>query len=209
MLPKVPKKLVKLLNKEVTETPAFKVATLLLGLAILYFLYNKGILAVAFVNGQPITISEIAKFYQKEKTGNILEKIIAEKIIYSEAKKRNIQVSIEEINTEIAQIEKETLENGKTMIQLLKESDKSAEDLEKEVRTKLIVYKILAENIELSEDEVDKFFKDSPELYKNMGKQEARERVRRLLIDNKIQNEYQTWIQEAKASSDIKYFLKF
>src|SRR3989338_11535375 len=98
MLPKVPKKLVKLLNKEVTETPAFKVATLLLGLAILYFLYNKGILAVAFVNGQPITISEIAKFYQKEKTGNILEKIIAEKIIYSEAKKRNIQVSIEEIN---------------------------------------------------------------------------------------------------------------
>jgi parvulin-like peptidyl-prolyl isomerase len=203
------KKIEKLLKKEVTETPAFKVATLLLGLTILYFLYHKGILAVAFVNGQPITITEIAKFYRKEKTGNVLEKIIAEKIIYYEAKKRNIQVSVEEVNTEIAQIEKEALENGKTMVQLLKESDKSAEDLEKEVRTKLIVYKILAEDIELSEDEIDKFLKDNPELYKNLGKQEARERVRRLLIDAKIRDEYQTWIQEAKASSDIRYFLKF
>ncbi len=209
MLPKVPKKIEKLLQKEVTETPAFKVATLVLGLAILYFLYSKGILAIAFVNGQPITITEVVKFYQKEKTGNVIDKLIAEKVLEYEAKKRNIQVSVEEIQSEISQIEKEALENGKTLFQLLKESDKTAQDLEKEVRLKIIVYKILAEDIELTEEEVDEFLRENPELYKNLGRNEARERVRRLLLDAKVQSEYQTWIRQAKAESDIKYFLKF
>lgn len=206
---RIPKKIKKILNKEVTETTSFKVATLVLGLAILYTLYSKGILAVAFVNGQPITVTEVAKYYRKEKTGNILEKIIAERILEYEAKKRNIQVSVEEVNQEIALMQKEALDNGKTMLQLLKESDQTAEDLEKDVRLKIIVYKILAEDIELSEGEIDKFIRENPELYDTWDKDEARERVRKLLIDAKVQNEYETWIRQARAESDVKYFLKF
>lgn len=199
----------KLLRENIRNIWLFRGISLILGLFILYYLYRNEIIAVAFINGQPISITEVVRIYTSPDKENVFDRIISEKLIEYEAKKRKIQVRSEEISAEIARMEKEAIANGKTMAQLLKESDQTARDLEKNVRLRIIIYKILSEDIELSEHEIDKYIKENPELYENFSQEETRIEVRRLLIDAKLQEEYKSWIQDAKASSEIKYIINF
>ena len=203
------RKIIKVLKKKIKNIWLFRALSLVCGIFILYFLYRNEIIAIAFINGQPVTLTEVVKIYTSPEEENVLDRIISEKLIEYEAKKRNIHVRSEEIAEEIARIEKEAISNGMTLAQLLKESDKTAKDLEKDVKIKIIIYKILSEDIELSEYEIDKFIKENPDLYENLSEEETRERVRRLLIDAKLQDEYGSWIQEAKASSEIKYIINY
>ena len=196
-------KVKKILLTKVTQTSYFNFGTLLLGLLILYTLYSKGVLAVAFIGGEPITVPQIVGYYRQEKTGNVLERVIAQKVLAYEAKKRNITVSVEEVRSEMDRIEKEAIENGKTLAQLLKEKDETATQLEKDIRTDLLVYKMLSEDIEITDDEIDDFISKNPELYKNLGEQEARQRVKKLLLDNEIRNVYDTWTPEANAAGPV------
>jgi hypothetical protein len=202
------RKITKILRERIEDIWLFRTVSLIFGLIILVFLYKTEVIAIAFINGQPITVREVVKVYTSPDKENVLDRIISEKIIEYEAKKRNIQVKSDEIALEIKRIEDEAIANGKTMAQLLQESDKTAKDLEKEIRLKIIIYKILSEDIELSEYEIDRYIKDNPDLYQNLGEEEARERVRKFLIDARLQEEYKTWIQEAKAVSDVKYLIK-
>ncbi len=187
----------------------FKSASLIFVIFILLSLYKRGVIALAFINGQPISISDVIRYFESKDKNNIIDKIISEKLIEYEAKKRNIIVKQEEIRSEILKIEKEALTNGKTLAQILKESNQTASDLERNVRLRIIVYKILSQDIDLSEDEIDKFIRENPELYENMSREEAREGVRKLLLDSKIKERYDSWIEEVKASSKIDYFIKF
>ncbi len=198
-----------ILKEKIQNVWLYRGISLLFGIIILFYLYKTGVIAIAFINGQPITVSEVVKIYTSPNKENVLDKIISEKIIEYEAKKRNIQIDSEEITSEIARMEKEAIANGKTMAQLLKESGQTTKDLEKNVRLRIIIYKILSEDIVLSELEIDKYIEENPDLYKNLSREEAREGVRKLLIDSKLQDKYQTWIKEAKASSDIQYLIKF
>lgn len=202
------KKFNKILREKIKDIWLFRLVSLFFGLFILFYLYKNEIIAVVFINGQAISFTEIAKIYSSTDKENMLDKIISEKIIENEAKKRNIEVSKEEIESELLIIEKEAIENGMTMAQLLKEIDKTARDLEKEVRLKIIIYKILSEDIELSEKEIDEYIQNNPELYDNLSEEEIREDVRKLLIDVHINEKYKTWIKQAKASSEIKYIIK-
>lgn len=207
MLPK--RKINKIFKKNIRNIWLFRAISLIIGLIILFTLYRMEVIAIAFINGQPISFSEILKIFDSNDNENAIDRIIAEKIIEYEAKKRNIKVTSDEISFEIKRIENEAVENGKTLLQLLKESDKTSRDLEKDVRLKIIIYKILSEDIELSEYEIDKFIKNNPDLYKNLSEEETRENVRRLLIDSVLQEKYNTWIKDARATSDIKYIINY
>ena len=201
-------KISRILKENIKNIWLFRAISLLCGIFILYFLYRNEIIAIAFINGQPITLSDIVKVYSSPDENNFLDRIISEKVIEYEAKKRNIKVMKEEIEEEVLKIEREALANGNTLAQILEESDQTTKDLEKNIRLRIIIYKILSENIELSEEEIDRFVRDNPELYESLSEEETRDEVRKLLIDAKIKEEYKTWIREAKASSEIRYLIK-
>ncbi len=203
------RKIKRLLKEKIRNIWLLRGLSFIFCIFLLAYLYKSEIIAIAFINGQPITVSEVIKIYTSPDKENVLDKIISEKLLEYETKKRNIRIKSEEIKNEMSRMEKEAVANGITMAQLLKESDQTAKDLEKNVRMRLIIYKILSEDIDLSENEVDKYLNENPQLYENLSKEEAREGVRRLLIDAKVQDEYKTWIREAKASSVVKYIFKY
>lgn len=202
------RRLIKLMKEKIRNVWLFRVVSLISGLAILFTLYKMDIIAIAFINGQPISVSEVIKIYTSDDKESVLDKIIAEKLLEYEAKKRNIQVTADEVAREIERAEKRAIENGMTMAQLLEESDQTAKELEKNTRLRIIVYKILSEDIELSEDEIDDYIRENPQLYENLNEDDVREDIRRLLIDAKLNDEYNTWIQEAKASSEVQYLFR-
>ena len=144
-------KISRILKENIKNIWLFRAISLLCGIFILYFLYRNEIIAIAFINGQPITLSDIVKVYSSPDENNFLDRIISEKVIEYEAKKRNIKVMKEEIEEEVLKIEREALANGNTLAQILEESDQTTKDLEKNIRLRIIIYKILSENIELSE----------------------------------------------------------
>jgi foldase protein PrsA len=197
----------KILNTEIKLKTLIRFASTIVALIVLVVLYSRGIIAPIFVNGEPVTFAEIARVMRDEGTSNIIDKIISEKIIEIEAKRRNIEVKQEEISAEMQRIQNVADESGKTMGQLLKESDMTQAQLEKDVKVRVTLYKILGENVDVTEGEIDYYIDNNKEFYGD-DSEAVREEVKRLLLEQKISHQSGTWLREAKASSKVNYIVK-
>jgi parvulin-like peptidyl-prolyl isomerase len=198
----------KLLKSKIEVRRLLKYLSTVIAILIMVVLYKRGIVAPLFVNGEPVTFGEIAKVISKE-NGSYIDQLIAEKVIQFEASKRNIEVKKEEVEEEIFRIEKEALDNGITLIQLLKERDSSIEELEKNTKTRLMLYKILSEDVEITEWEIENYIRENREFLKEGEEEIIRDEVIRILLDKKVSDMYDTWIREAKAQSEVKYLIDY
>lgn len=197
-----------LLKKKIEVKRLLKYLSTLVAIIILIVLYKRGIVAPLFVNGEAVTFSEIAKVISKD-DANYFDQLIAEKIILFEARKRNIEVRKGEIEAEIYKIEKEALENGITLVKLLKEKNTSLEELERNTKTRIMLYKILSEDVEISEWEIEDYIRQNQHLFKEGEEELVREDVIQILLDKKVSEMYETWIREAKAESEVKYIIDY
>ena len=202
-------KLGSILKSKIRAISLLKFTTTLTAILILVFLYKNGYIAPFFVGGEPITLREISRII-KDKGGpkNAIDKLIAEKIIEIEAKKRNIMVRSEEIEEELLLEEKRALENGKTLLAMLEESDETIEDLKNNIKLRITLYKILRQDIDVTEEEIDAYIEKNKVIYEEKEKKQIRDGVRKLLLGVKIQTEYETWIREAKAATEINFLVK-
>lgn len=198
----------KILKKKIEVKRLLKYLSTLIAIIILIVLYKRGIVAPLFVNGEAVTFSEIAKVISKD-DANYFDQLIAEKIILFEARKRNIEVRKGEIEAEIYKIEKEALENGITLVKLLKEKNTSLEELERNTKTRIMLYKILSEDVEISEWEIEDYIRQNQHLFKEGEEELVREDVIQILLDKKVSEMYETWIREAKAESEVKYIIDY
>lgn len=205
---KLMNKLDRMLHKSFTSRGLVKLITLLFSVLLLLFLYKQGVVAPMFVNGEPITLSDIYLSYKQGGPENALDRAIAEKIVEYEARKRNIVVKKAELEAEMARIEKQAIENGKTLTQIASESNLTVDEYEKSVKTRLTIYKIVAQSVEIDDAEIDRVIEQNEWIYRDAQQQEqVREEVRQLLIERRIDEEYQQFIKDAKASSEIDYIL--
>lgn len=202
-------KIEKILKKKIELSKLLKYLSTFIAIMILVVLYKRGIVAPIFVNGEPITFSEIAKVISTDRDTNYLDQLIAEKIILFEARKRNIEVKKEEVEAELYKIEKEAIESGVTLVQLLRERDTTLEEFEKNTKTRLMLYKILSDDIEITEWEIEDYIRQNQHLFKEGEEGLVREEVIRILLDKKVSEMYETWIREAKASSEVKYLIDY
>ena len=199
-----------ILNREIKVRVLLKIASTLFAVLILWSLYKKGVVAPVFINGQPVTFGEILKLVQ-DRGGpkNALDRLIVEKIVEFEAKKRNIVVKKEEIEAEILRTERKALENGKTLTQLLKESDQTIEDLEKNVKLRITIYKIIAKDVDVTEEEIDAEINRNKDLYKGREQEQIRQEVKELLLPQKYEQLYESYYVEAKANTNFDFFIRF
>jgi foldase protein PrsA len=208
MYPKA-QKFRKILKKKISVSDFLKFSGLIVVMLILFSMYKKGIIAPIFINGEPVTAGEILISLEKGGNGNIINKIIAEKVIEIEARKRNIQVRKEEIDAEILRLEKKAIENGTTLLQLLRDSNQTAADLEKNVKLRITVYKILEEDLNVTEKEIDDYIYENKDLYKDEEIEIIRQQTKEMLIQKKVEAKYDTWIKDASANTKIDYLISF
>jgi hypothetical protein len=202
------KKLDRLLKSKIEVKRLLKYLYTAIAIIIMVLLYKRGIVAPLFVNGEAVTFGEIVKVISKD-DGSYLDQLIAEKVIQFEANKRNIEVQKEEVEQEMLRIEREALDNGITLIQLLKEKDSSIAELEKNTKTRLMLYKILSEDVEITEWEIDNYIRENNEFLKEGEEEVIRDEVIRILLDEKVSEMYETWIREAKAESEVNYLINY
>ena len=186
----------------------WKIFTVIVATLILFVLYSKGIIAIAFVNGEPVTLREMARIIRREEPVNYIDTLVFEKMVELEGKRRNIVVRQQEIQDEVADITMQAQTNGKTLVELLNESGQTLEDLQRNVKLRIILYKIILQDIEVTDGEIDQFIEENSELYNEGEVDVIRNEVKQILTGAKTSEKVEEFAKYVKAESEIKYLIK-
>lgn len=133
---------------------------------------------VAKINNETITKEELYNFMVSQNGSQVLDYLISEKIVEMEAKANNITVTKEEIDKEI---EKAAEQYGGIEVfqQTLAMYGYSMDVIRKDVEKSLIIEKLLADRVEITEEEMRQYFEENKELFD----EEEQIRARHILVD--------------------------
>lgn len=191
---------VNFLNK-IKGSKATYVTIALALLAVLAFLLSKWIV-VAWVDNMPITRVEYYKALEAQNGSGVLEEMIVERLVQNEAVKKNAQVTNEELETEIARIEKE--QGGKeNLMQSLQMYGYSQDKFRKLVKLQLVRQKLFGQDAQISDAEVNKFLEDNKNQYENPTDKDRQE-IMDQLKQQKLNATFSAWVKENLSGSRVK-----
>lgn len=133
---------------------------------------------VAKINNETITKEELYNFMVSQNGSQVLDYLISEKIVEMEAKANNISVTKEEIDKEI---EKAAEQYGgiEAFEQTITAYGYSMDAIREDVEKSLIIEKLLADRVEITEEEMKQYFEENKELFD----EEEQVRARHILVD--------------------------
>ena len=180
----------------------------LLVLGLVYF--SVRFFLVASVNGQLVSRLTIIKELEKQGGKKTLDTVILKTLINQEAKKRKITISQKDIDAEIQKIETNITAQGLTLDQLLQQQGMKKSDLTEEVKIQLLVSKMVGENINVTDKEIDDFINSQKkQLSQNPDQEFPREQVKQQIKQQKLQQKIQTFVAGLKDKAKINYFIKY
>jgi len=198
------RRLVLLLRK-----PKIFVPLILIILGVAAF-YAKGLFIAAIVNGQPITRLALVKELEKRNGEQILSSIITETLILQEAEKRGVSVTQEELNDSVKKIEDQLKKQGQNLDQGLVFQGMTRKDFENQLRLKILVEKMLADEIEPKEEEVKDYIeKNKDTLPKDLTDEEEEQTVIERLRQQNLSNKVQKWLADLQKNATINYFVNY
>jgi predicted transcriptional regulator len=197
-------------NEPTVETPKGGKKTLLtlagvvLVLGFLY--YFKDLFMVATVNGKPITRFAVISELEKQNGQSVVDNLITKELILQEASKKGVSVTNDDINNEVKKIEDELSAQGQTLDQVLEMQGLSKSDVEENLRVKLYIERILADQISVSDEDAQTYFNENKTLYPNAKFEDEKAAIKESLAQQKLQESFQTLITDLKANAKINYF---
>lgn len=171
--------------------------------------YYKSLFVVAMVRGRPISRFSIIRELEKTSGKRVLESMITERLIHDEAKKKGVMITAEDVETEIKNIETQLAGRGATLDAALAGQGMTKDDLKKQITTQKKVEKLLAEKIQVSEDDIKKFIEDNKMTIPEGKDQETHDQVRDQLKQQKLNQEVKTWLDNLRTEAHIRYFLNY
>jgi len=130
--------------------------------------------------------------------------MITKVLVQQEAKNRNVNVSQEDLDAEFKKIEERFTSQGQNLDEVLKSQGYSKEDLYEQVELQLLVEKMVADKIQITDEDVTKYITDNKQfLPTGTPEEDQRKDAQESLRQEKINTEGQTLIQELKAKAKI------
>lgn len=195
------------------KLPFTKKQIILIGIIILVFVagyFGKSLFLVALVNNQPITRMSLDLELEKQGGKQVLDSKITEILILDEAKKQNISVTQTEIDGKIKEIETKIEAQGQKLDTLLSQQGQTRKDLGKQIKMQVIVEKILGKDIQVTDKEVEDYFKTNSTYYpKGTKLEEKSAEIKSTLSSQKLSAKVQPWLDNLKKSAKIYSFLNF
>lgn len=176
----------------------------------LFLLYSKlDLFFAAFVNGQPVTKRALVKELEKLGGQQVLESLITKNLIYQEARKQKIIINEDEINKQVEDLKTQLSNQGMTLESALSMEGQTEDDFRQSLRTKLLVEKMLASKVNISDEEINQYFEDNKDSFaKGATLETVKEQITEALYQDKLATAYSSWIKELKDKAKIKYILK-
>lgn len=211
---KIVKKPVKKVEELVVEKKSTKKLPKIINLKtiIIFLIIAAAIMAcfkyaiVATVDGRPISRIEYVKQLIKADKKSVLNQMIQENLILTEAKKNNINIEQKDIDADVASIEAQIVSQGETLEAAMKTEGITREDLEKNLRLTRIVKALSATSSEITQAQIDEFItKNKEQLPTNMSKEQIQNLVKEELESQAQSTAQSTWLQKIYQEAKIIY----
>lgn len=222
----IPKKIdlkeVKLPKVEGTESlqPVLKIVGIVVLIIASLALIDLGVqyinndYSVAVVNGNRITKNQWYERLAAAYGPSIASQLIDEEIITMEAKKADVSVTDEAVDTEVDLII-ESIGGQESFDSALVASNISLEELRDQIRIDLLATKLLAPNLEYTEEDVKKFFDQYSDVIfpeetsaleegELLTFEDYKDRTEEVYVQQEVQNYKATWLAEKRAEYKIQ-----
>jgi foldase protein PrsA len=172
----------------------------------LYFL--RGQLVVALVNGSPIYRKDYVAALEAQGGKQVLEQLILERLIQEEAAEKNISVSDEEIEAQIATIGQNLAAGGQDLDEALAENGMTRQQLVEQIRVSKLLEMLASQaSVDVSDEEVDAYLEENKEFLSGTeDEEELRTMVREQLQTSKDQDTSKSYLEELQAKATIEYW---
>ncbi len=176
---------------------------------------------LASIDGEKIKKQELYDKLAEQYGSDMLEQMIADKIVDLEAKKEKVQVKDSDIQKEIDRL-LETYGDEDTLVSQLEASGSSMAELKKEIAVYVKTKKLLEPRIEITDEEISNYFDENKESFANeeqvkashiltKDKKTAEEVEKKLKAGEdfaKLAKEYSTDTDNKEKGGDLGYFGK-
>lgn len=177
---------------------------------VLFLFLARFVLLAAFVNGTPISRIKLIKELEKQGGKDVLSSLIERSLIFQEAKRLGVKVPDDVVQTQIKSIEEIIKGQNLTLNDALAARGQNRADLVEQITIQKTVEAILGQKINISDEDISKYFKENKELLPKDSKlEDAKEDIRKQLFQQKLNEEYTKWIEELKGKAKILYFVNF
>lgn len=181
-----------------------------IGALALFVLLARFLFLAAFVNGTPISRIEIIKVLEKQAGKDVLNTLIERSLIFQEAKRLGVKVPGDVVETQIKSIEEILKGQNLTLKDALAARGQNRADLVEQITIQKTVEAILGQKINISDEDISKYFETNKELLPKDAKlEDVKENIRKQLFQQKLSEEYKKWIEELKGKAKILYFVNF
>ena len=177
-------------------------------IGVLAYIY-KGVFIAATVDGSPIMRLTIIQKLEKTSGKNLLDSLINERLIQNEARTKNIIVSDDEVNSQIKTIESQIATQGGTLDAALAEAGMSMDDLKKQIMAQKEIEKLLADKINVTDEEVAQYIKDNKVSIPQGQEATMADQIKSEMRNQKISTEAQTLITNLKSKAKIQRFVNY
>ncbi len=174
------------------------------------YLYTRGYIVAATVNGNPISRLSVIKTLEEENGKQTLEAAINKQLIEEAFEKQNITASAEEVAAEIKTIEASVASQGGTLDQALASQGMTRDILQEQIKTKVRLEKLLADKVQVSPVEVETYMAQNNIVPPKGADVEAiKAQVMDQIKQQKLQTEAQQWISGLTTNAKIKYYVSY
>ena len=175
-----------------------------------FLVLARSLFVAALVNGRPVSRIAVIKALEREGGTDVLNTLVERSLIFQEAGRVGVKISDDVINTQITSIEEILKGQSLTLEAALAARGQTKEDLIDQIRIQKTVEAILSQKINISEEDIAKYFEENKELLDVGAKlEDVKEDIRGQLFQQKLNDEYRKWVEELKAKSKILYFVNF
>lgn len=170
----------------------------------------KQLVIAATVNGQPISRLTVLKQLEQQQGQQVLENLINESLIHQAARKQNINVAKSEIDDRVAEIEADLVAQGQTLESVLDLQGLTRGDLDNQIELQLLAERLLADNVEITAEEVAAFIEANVDfLPEDLSEEEINSQAEEQIRQQKLSQEFNDWLLSQRDDSNIQFFVEY
>lgn len=183
---------------------------LIIIISISLLFYYRGLFIVALVNGQPISRIAVIQTLEKRDGKQAVSSLITQTLILQEAQKKNVDVSQGELDEMAKKLEDGLKKQGQNLDQTLVLQGLTRKDLESQLRLRKLVEKMLANDVKVTDKEVNDYIeKNKATIPEDLKPEEIKKTAREQLEQQKIATKAQAFIENLQSKAKIQYFVNY
>jgi hypothetical protein len=163
--------------------------------------YNKGLFVAGNINGHIVTTPSFYNSLVKADGSQVFDSVVQETLVKQEASKKKITASKAEIDKKVADLEKNL--GGKENLDVaLTQNNTTMDQLRKQLEMQILVEKILADQIKVTDAEITKYINDNKATNPSITHAQASDQVK----NQKLNDKFTTWYANLKSKAKIYKF---